>query len=204
MKWHVYRAARLTIIFPLLVLIGGLFWCIYFTDSPIVKVAVLVVIIAIFVLTRERIAAIWRQILVLEDHRLIYFDGQTRHEIRFADIKKIRVGRWTGNFRVRQNEGHSLALLPQSDEKIECWDLSDFSLRVVLQLVCELARHADWPAIEVQQTEFQNLHKELFSAVRGLGTLSPIDLGDVDEDSLSFYEKEFHKRERRYLFTPKR
>lgn len=204
MKRRVYRAARLTILFPPLALTSGLFWCIAFADSLIVKVAVFVLTAAIFVLTRERIAAIWRQKFVLEDDCLIYFDGQMRHEFRYADIKMIRIGRWVGNYRARQNEGHSLALLPLDDGPIEQWDLSDFSLRVVLRLVCELARRADWPPVEICQTEFQNLKSELYDATRGLGALSPAPHDEFDEAALSYWEKEIQKRERRYGFVPHR
>ena len=204
MKQRVFRAARLTLLFPFVVLFGGLFWCIWFTGSPLVAFAISALIATILTFTRERTTIIWRQKLILEADSLIYFDGHTRHEFRFTDIKQMRLNRWVGNFRGGQNEGHSLVLIPQSDGKIEHWDLSDFPLRVVLQVVCDLARRADCPEVEIFQTEFQNLKAELFSATHGLGTLSLLALGDVDEESLSFYEKEFRNRERRYLFAPRR
>ena len=200
MKRRVYRSARLTLFFPLAVFVAALCWCFSLSDSSVLILAELALTATLVSFHRERIIQIWRQTVVLENDRLIYFDGQTRHEIRFAEMKLIRLNRWVGT--MRQSAGHSLALMPQGDQKIEHWDLSDFSLRVVLRLVCELARRADWPAIEIYQTEFQNLKAELFGAVRGLGALASIDLGAVDEASLSFYEKEFRQRERCYLFTP--
>ena len=140
MKRRVYRSARLTLFFPLAVFVAVLYWCFSLSDSPVLILAGLALTATLVSFHRERIVQIWRQTLVLENDRLIYFDGNSHHEIRFVEIKLIRLNRWVGNFRVRQNEGHSLALMPQGDEKIEHWDLSDFSLvRVVLRLVCELA-----------------------------------------------------------------
>ena len=200
----VFRAARLTPLFNLAPLFAGLFWCVNFARSPLVTVAVFVLLTIIVVFARKRFAQIWRQKLIFEDDRLIYFDGQTPHEFLIAEIASIRVNRWTGNLRMRQNEGHSLALLPQGDGTIEHWDLSDFSLRIVLRVICELARRAEWPPVAIYQTEFKEMKAELQRAARGLGILASQPLDEIDETTLSRWDKEIRSYERRYLFAPRR
>ena len=204
MKQRIFRADRLTLLFPLALLFAGLFWCINFARSPLVTIAVVVLLTITFVFARERFVQIWRQKLILKGDRLIYFDGQTRHQFLVAEIALIRLNRWTGNFRTRQNEGHSLALLPQENGKIAHWDLSDFSLRVVLRVVCELSRRAQHPPIEIFQTEFKEMKAELQRATRGLGILAPQPLHRVDETTFSRWDKEIRRNERRYGFTPHR
>ncbi len=127
----------------------------------------------------------WHERLELDEHQIIFHDGQTLYQLRYEAIERVEL--WRGNAFDGQSPEY-LTLTPHGATEPFRWNIADFSFSIIMRFLSELVIRAGLSGIEI--TQHQGNEKQLRATARKLGTLTLLP------DHERFYQT--------LLFTPHR
>jgi len=146
----------------------------------------------------------WRKTLLVEPTSLLFFDGQTRHEVQLSALSLARIYLSTGNVRLRQPPSQTLFLHLKEEEAMLFWDVSNFSLRVIFRALVGISQYTDLPPVDVYYLAVSTADAGVCGSARGLSTLAPVpqESLDANEEKRSDWEQRIEELQRHVRFTP--